>query len=124
MDFMDQGNANENEQNEEDDSTLEEGEIVEEEEVNNTEGKETSDEKEEICVMEMTEAELKQRRRELETQIEDTLHQIETCPDDDQREDLEKQMMVYMGLKEELSNSKDEAAEEMPMEEDEKEGTV
>ena len=71
MDFMDQGNANENEQNEEDDSTLEEGEIVEEEEENNMEEKKISDEKEEMFVMEMTEAELKQRRSELETQIED-----------------------------------------------------
>ena len=68
--------------NKEDDSSLEEEERVEEGE-NKTEGKETNDEKEEMCVMEMTEVESKQRRRELEIQIEDTLHQFETRPDND-----------------------------------------
>ena len=105
------------------DSILEEGEIVEKEE-KNMEGKETRDEKEETCVMVMTEEEIKQQRRELKIQIEDTQHHIETCPDDDQREDLEKQMMVYMRLKEEISNGEEDIEEEMPMEDDEKEGSV
>ena len=80
--------------NKEDGFILEEGEIVEEEE-NNTEVKETSDENEELCVMGVADAEAKQRRRELEMEIEDTQNQIDNCHDD-QREDLEKQMMISL----------------------------
>ena len=79
LDFISKENENERNStiskdragNEEDDSILEEREIVEEE-VNNTEVKETSDEREELCAMDVTDAETKQRRRELEMEIEDT----------------------------------------------------
>ena len=116
-------NGEDRARNKDDGLILEEGEIVEDEE-KNTEAKGTSDESEELCAIGVADAEAKQRQRELDTEIEDTQNQIENCQDDDQREDLEKQMMVYMGLKEELLNGEEEAAEEMPMEEDEKEGSV
>ena len=72
-----------------------------EEEENNMEVKEASDENEELCAMGVADAEAKQRRRELEMEIEDTQNQIENCHDD-QREDLEKQMMVFKRLREEI----------------------
>ena len=60
---------------------------------------------------------LKNRRVELDTDIEETQHQIDNCHDD-QQEDLEKQMMEYQKLRKELYPSDEE--EESSMEGDEK----
>ena len=57
--------------------------------------------------------ELKNRREELEMDIEQTQYQINNC-DDDQKENLEIQMMEYKKLRQELypSNEEEEAIEE------------